>query len=116
VSRVISGVALVVLGCTLSMPLAAQLPLTSAKSSGDSVSPAYEGWYKNPDGTYTLSFGYYNRNTNEVIEIPIGKNNFVSPGTQNQGQPSESFSHAGIGACLASECRRTSERRKSCGR
>jgi len=89
VSRVVTGMALVVLSCVLSMPLSAQLPFTSAKASGDTVSPAYEGWYRNPDGTYTLSFGYYNRNTSEVIEIPIGKNNFVSPGAPNQGQPSE---------------------------
>ena len=88
-SRVIAGVSLILLSCTLSLPLSAQLPLTSAKSSGDSVSPAYEGWYRNADGTYTLSFGYYNRNTNEVVEIPIGKNNFVSPGAPNQGQPSQ---------------------------
>ena len=88
-SRVVAGVALFFLGCALSLPLSAQLPLTSAKASGDSVSPAYEGWYRNPDGTYTLSFGYYNRNTSEVIEIPIGKNNFVSPGAPNQGQPSQ---------------------------
>ena len=88
-SRVVAGLALVVLGGSLSIPLSAQLPLTSAKASGQSVSPAYEGWYRNPDGTYTLSFGYYNRNTNEVVEIPIGKNNFVSPGAPNQGQPSE---------------------------
>ena len=67
----------------------AQLPLTSLKSTGQTVTPAYEGWYKNADGTYTLSFGYYNRNTTEVVEIPIGKDNFVSPGQQNQGQPSD---------------------------
>jgi hypothetical protein len=88
-SRVVSGVALVVLGLALSVPLSAQLPWNSAKASGQSVSPAYEGWYRNPDGTYTLSFGYINRNTSEVVEIPIGKNNFVSPGPQNQGQPVE---------------------------
>jgi hypothetical protein len=67
----------------------AQLPLTSLKSSGQSVSPVYEGWYKNPDGTFTLSFGYYNRNTEEVVEVPTGPNNFITPGAQNQGQPTE---------------------------
>jgi hypothetical protein len=53
------------------------------------VTPAYEGWYKNADGTFTLSFGYLNRNASEVVEIPIGPQNFVSPGERNQGQPSE---------------------------
>src|SRR5689334_7813135 len=81
--------ALGVLFAAISQPATAQLPFTSPKASGQSVSPAYEGWYKNPDGTFTMSFGYYNRNATEVVEIPIGKNNFISPGAQNQGQPSE---------------------------
>jgi hypothetical protein len=67
--------------------LSAQLPLTTPKSAGQTVSPAFEGWYKNADGTFTLSFGYYNRNAEEVIEVPIGPNNFISPGAENQGQP-----------------------------
>ena len=69
--------------------VSAQLPLTSLKSSGQTVSPVYEGWYKNADGTFTMSFGYYNRNTQEVVEVPIGPDNFVSPGERNQGQPTE---------------------------
>ena len=71
----------------LLVPLHAQLPFTTQKSSGQSVTPAYEGWYRNADGTFTLSFGYFNRNTTEIIEVPIGAQNFVSPGAQNQGQP-----------------------------
>src|SRR5262245_25361305 len=66
-----------------------QLPFATPKSSGQTVTPAYEGWYKNPDGTVSLSFGYYNRNAEEVIEVPIGPNNFIEPGEPNQGQPSE---------------------------
>lgn len=65
----------------------AQFPLAPAKPSGLSVTPAYEGWYKNPDGTFSLSFGYLNRNTEEALEIPIGPDNFISPGDRNQGQP-----------------------------
>ena len=70
-------------------PSAAQLPFTTQKTAGHTVSPAYEGWYRNPDGTFTLSFGYVNRNSAEVVEIPIGPQNFVTPGDRNQGQPSE---------------------------
>ena len=44
---------------------------------------------KNPDGTFSLSFGYFNRNTEEIVDIPIGPNNFIEPGDQNQGQPTE---------------------------
>ena len=65
-----------------------QLPLSSLSASGQAVSPVFEGWYPNADGTFSLSFGYYNRNAEEVVEIPIGPNNFIAPGAQNQGQPS----------------------------
>ena len=76
----------------------AQLPLAPAKASGQTVTPAFEGWYKNPDGTFSISFGYYNRNTEETLEIPIGPDNFISPGNQNQGQPThfETKRHWGV--------------------
>jgi hypothetical protein len=66
---------------------ARQLPFTTQRSSGQTVTPAYEGWYRNADGSFTLSFGYYNRNAAESVEIPAGPSNFVTPGDQNQGQP-----------------------------
>lgn len=65
----------------------AQLPLASSGKSGRTVNPAFEGWYPNKDGTFSISFGYYNRNSEEVVEIPIGPNNFIAPGDPNQGQP-----------------------------
>ena len=74
---------------SVAMGASPQLPLTSQKSTGNTVTPAFEGWYQNPDGSYTMSFGYYNRNASEVVEVPVGAQNFVSPGPQNQGQPSE---------------------------
>ena len=84
------GVALIAglsLGVGLTATPPAQLPLASPKASGQTVTPAYEGWYKNPDGTFSLSFGYYNRNSEEVVEVPIGPDNFIEPGDPNQGQP-----------------------------
>ncbi len=76
----------------------AQLPLAPTAKSGQGVTPVYEGWYRNPDGTFSLSFGYYNRNAAEVIEIPIGADNFVAPGDSNQGQPTrfEARRHWGV--------------------
>jgi hypothetical protein len=65
----------------------AQGSLAPIRSSGQSVTPAFEGWYRNPDGTYSLSFGYFNRNSQEVVEIPVGPDNNISPGAANQGQP-----------------------------
>jgi hypothetical protein len=65
----------------------AQLPLAPVAKSGQTVTPVFEGWYRNPDGSFSISFGYYNRNAAEVIEVPIGADNFVAPGDSNQGQP-----------------------------
>ncbi len=64
-----------------------QLPLAPAPKSGATVTPAFEGWYPNQDGTFSISFGYYNRNTEEAVDVPIGPNNFIEPGPQDQGQP-----------------------------
>src|SRR5688572_16527749 len=76
----------------------AQLPLAPTAKSGHSVTPVFEGWYRNPDGTFSLSFGYYNRNASEVIEIPTGADNFIAPGDSNQGQPTrfEARRHWGV--------------------
>jgi hypothetical protein len=84
-----AAIALVAIVAGLSWPARAQLPLTSYKASGDTVTPAYEGWYRNADGTFSLSFGYFNRNSQEVVDVPIGPDNFITPGPQNQGQPTE---------------------------
>src|SRR5688572_30268141 len=81
------GAGLALLFAGIALP-ARQLPVSSLSASGQSVSPVFEGWYPNANGTFSLSFGYYNRNTQEVVEVPIGANNFVSPGQPNQGQPS----------------------------
>jgi hypothetical protein len=54
---------------------------------GLNVVPVYEGWYRNPDGTLSLSYGYLNRNYEEELEIPIGPNNRIEPGPDDQGQP-----------------------------
>ena len=71
------------------LPVRWQLPVSTLATSGQAVSPVFEGWYRNANGTFSLSWGYFNRNTAEVVEIPIGANNFVTPGPQHQGQPSE---------------------------
>ena len=68
-------------------PLLAQRSLSPSSPSGLTVSPVFEGWYRNPDGTFSLSFGYYNRNTAEVVEVPIGADNILTPGAGDRGQP-----------------------------
>lgn len=56
-------------------------------ASGREVIPYLEGWIRNPDGTFDFVFGYYNRNMEQTLLIPPGPNNFLSPGAQDQGQP-----------------------------
>ena len=65
----------------------ATLPLDPQRERGASVTPAFEGWYPNPDGSFSMLLGYYNRNTKEALDIPVGPNNRVEPGGPDQGQP-----------------------------
>lgn len=58
-----------------------------AQESGQSVTGAFEGWYPNPDGTYSLLLGYFNRNSAQTLDIPVGPNNRIEPGGPDQGQP-----------------------------
>jgi len=67
-------VAVVGLLVMASFPLTsvADIPLAPPSTKGQTVTPVFEGWYRNPDGTYSLSFGYFNRNFEEVLELPNG--------------------------------------------
>lgn len=69
--------------------------------SGQTVTPAYEGWYEDDDGMIALSFGYYNRNTEQQLDIPVGPQNRIigAPGGEiNHGQPThfETDRHWGV--------------------
>jgi hypothetical protein len=66
---------------------ARQLPLQPARDTGQSVIAAFEGWFANADGSYTLLVGYFNRNLKQTIDIPVGPNNRIEPGGPDQGQP-----------------------------
>jgi len=55
--------------------------------SGQSVTGAFEGWFQNADGTYSILFGYFNRNLREELDIPIGPDNRLEPGGPDRGQP-----------------------------
>ena len=67
--------------------LLGQLPLEPKHDSGQGVTGAFEGWYKNPDGTSNILIGYYNRNLKQDLDIPVGPNNKIEPGGPDQGQP-----------------------------
>jgi hypothetical protein len=56
-------------------------------SRGQNISPAFEGWEQNADGSFNFLFGYMNRNWEEEIDVPIGLENAIEPGGPDQGQP-----------------------------
>jgi hypothetical protein len=56
-------------------------------TSGQTVSPAFEGWEKNDDGSFNMMFGYMNRNWEEEVNVPVGPENNIGPGVPDQGQP-----------------------------
>ena len=87
--RLVVSLALAALAAAAAPPRGAQLPISVAKATGQTVTPAFEGWYRNADGSFSISFGYLNRNAEEVVSVPIGAANRVEPGPPNQGQPTE---------------------------
>ncbi|MXX71083.1 MAG: hypothetical protein F4106_09635 [Gemmatimonadetes bacterium] len=54
---------------------------------GQNVAPAFEGWERNEDGSFSFLFGYMNRNWLERIDVPVGEDNSFSPGPADRGQP-----------------------------
>ena len=76
-------------GLALLLSAGAQTRFTYSK--GQSVSPAYEGWMPNPDGSFTMYFGYMNTNWQEEFDIPAGPDNSIEPGGPDQGQPTHFY-------------------------
>ena len=54
---------------------------------GQNVAPAFEGWERNVDGSFSFLFGYMNRNWLEEVDVPVGEHNAFSPGPSDRGQP-----------------------------
>jgi hypothetical protein len=55
--------------------------------AGQNVQPIFEGWMRNADGSFTLNFGYLNRNYSEHVIVPLGPENKVEPEGPDRGQP-----------------------------
>ncbi|HUI81120.1 MAG TPA: hypothetical protein VLY24_24515 [Bryobacteraceae bacterium] len=63
-------------------------------ATGQNVAPTFEGWEHNPDGTYSMVFGYLNRNYEEEVDIPIGQDNSITVGGEtfgDRGQPTHFY-------------------------
>ena len=59
--------------------------------TGESVQPVFEGWNGNEDGSFTMWFGYMNRNYEEEPHVPTGASNYFSPDPPDQGQPTHFY-------------------------
>jgi hypothetical protein len=55
------------------------------------ITPVYEGWIPNEDGSFELVFGYLNREWDEELHVPLGAANTVEPGGPDRGQPTYFF-------------------------
>jgi len=78
----------------IAAPLYAQLPahlrdfpLVQRQQEGDFVAPFFDGWTPNEDGSVTMTFGFMNRNLSEVVDVPLGPNNFIEPPMFDGAQP-----------------------------
>ena len=63
------------------------LPGEPQHKAGASITAAFEGWFTNKDGSYSLLIGYMNRNQTQALDIPIGPSNKFEPGAIDRGQP-----------------------------
>jgi len=64
-----------------------EYPLAARKASGDMIIPVFNGWIGNEDGSVTMLFGFANRNREEIVDIPLGPNNFLEPAQFDGMQP-----------------------------
>ena len=62
-------------------------PFNFRFTSGQSVAPIFDGWSRNPDGSFEMHFGYINRNHVQEVHVPIGPGNRMESGAADQGQP-----------------------------
>lgn len=78
--------AAVFLGLLASAPSGAEAQ-TLSYTKGQPVFPAYEGWRRADDGGYILMFGYMNQNWEHTPHVPVGSDNYFTPGPADRGQP-----------------------------
>ena len=86
-----------------------QLPSSPKKGFGTSVTPAYDGWWTNPDGSFSYLMGYYNRNWATELDIPIGPNNHFEPGEPDRGQPTHFYINRNFGMFVINRPKDTPE-------
>jgi hypothetical protein len=48
------------------------------RSHGQPVIPLFDGWYPNDDGSSTICFGFFNMNSEQALDIPLGEQNYLT--------------------------------------
>ena len=86
-TRAIRGLCVAVALLVVAHAFPRQAVAQDTYSRGQNVSPAFEGWERNDDGSFSFLFGYMNRNWLEELYVPVGADNGFSPGPADQGQP-----------------------------
>jgi len=86
-NRLVTAVLWLLVAVSATSGASAQSSPSLKTLSGDTVQPAFEGWERNPDGTYSMWFGYFNRNWAQELNIPVGPDNNIQPGGPDRGQP-----------------------------
>lgn len=66
--------------------LSAPLVHSVSAQQNQPIYPAYDGYLKNPDGSYTLAFAYFSHNA-DVVTIAPGPNNVFAPTPGDRLQP-----------------------------
>ena len=66
--------------------LSPMLVTTLRAQQNQPIYPAYDGFVKNPDGSYTIAFGYFSHNANDVTIQP-GADNTFAPDPSDRQQP-----------------------------
>src|SRR5436190_21078551 len=66
---------------------APQLPSAPIKQFGASITPSFDGWYDNPDGTHNYLLSYMKRNAEHELDIPIDPKNHINPGGPDLSPP-----------------------------
>ena len=82
-----------VVSCAVLVAVALGSPAVAQErwNRGQNVQPVFEGWERNPDGSFNMLFGYLNRNYEEQPVIPVGPHNVLEPGNADQGQPTHFY-------------------------
>jgi len=111
VLRVIAPLMMLAAGALLSAQ-APQLPSAPIKQFGASVTPSFDGWYDNPDGSHNYVIGYMNRNAEQELDIPIGPNNRIEPGGPDMGQPTHFLTRRRFGVFIITVPKETPKTQK----